>query len=105
MAARARTSTAPIAAGLVEACEDQRLLLDEAAHMLDTDGNQAAEPVFRSLVPSVSQFGDDARVIVASTPFGLDGFFAEVYGQAERGALPGAHAAHATTLEARPGFA
>jgi hypothetical protein len=81
------------------------LLMDEAAHMLDTDGNQAAEPIYRALSPSVAQFGDQARVIVASSPFGLDGFFAELYHAVEGGELPGAVAAHASTMEARPGFA
>jgi hypothetical protein len=81
------------------------LLLDEAAHMLDTDGNQAAEPVYRSLVPSVAQFGEAARVVVASSPFGLDGFFADLFAQASEGELPGAVAAQASTLEMRPGFA
>jgi len=78
------------------------LLLDEAAHMLDTDGNQAAEPVYRSLVPSTAQFGEAARVIVASSPFGVDGFFADLYGKAEAGELTGAVAAHASTMDARP---
>lgn len=81
------------------------LLMDEAAHMLDTDGNQAAEPVYRSLAPSVAQFGDAGRVLVASSPFGVDGFFHDVFGQAGQGELPGAVCAQASTMEARPGFA
>jgi hypothetical protein len=80
------------------------LLLDEAAHQLDTDGNQAAEPVFRALVPSTAQFGDDARVLVASTPFGIDGFFADLFHTIEKGDLDGALCAQASTLEARPDF-
>ncbi|MFL5943682.1 MAG: hypothetical protein ACJ75L_10510 [Gaiellaceae bacterium] len=81
------------------------LLLDEAAHMLDTDGNQAAEPVFRSLAPSVAQFGAAGRVIVASSPFGVDGFFADLWHTVEKGDLPDALCVQAGTLEARPGFA
>jgi hypothetical protein len=81
------------------------LLLDEAAHMLDTDGNQAAEPMFRSLAPSVAQFGDAARIIVASSPFGVDGFFAETFSSVAAGDLPGASAVQAGTLDVRPGFA
>jgi hypothetical protein len=82
----------------------QCLLMDEAAHMLDTEGNQAAEPIFRSLVPSVSQFGEDGRVIVASSPFGTDGFFADLFHKVERGELDNAVAERGSTLEMRPGF-
>ena len=81
------------------------LLLDEAAHMLDTEGNQAAEPVYRSLAPSVAQFGTDARVIVASSPFGTDGFFADLYATVEKGDLPDALCVQAGTMAMRPGFA
>jgi hypothetical protein len=80
------------------------LLLDECAHMLDTDGNQAAEPIFRSLAPSVAQFGDAGRILVASSPFGTDGFFAETFEAVRSGDLPGV-AVQAGTLEVRPGFA
>ena len=81
------------------------LLLDEAAHMLDTNGNQAAEPLYRALVPSTAQFGQDARVIVASSPFGVDGFFAELFRTVEAGDLPSATCSRAGTLRMRPGFA
>ena len=81
------------------------LLSDETAHQLDTDGNQAAEPVYRSLAPSVAQFGDDGRVIVASSPFGVDGFFADLFHTVEKGDLPDAVCVQASTPEMRPGFA
>jgi phage terminase large subunit-like protein len=80
------------------------VLLDEAAHQLDTDGNQAAEPVYRALVPSTAQFGNDARVIVASTPFGIDGFFSDLFHSIEKGHLDGAVCAQAATLDMRPDF-
>jgi hypothetical protein len=80
------------------------LLLDEAAHMLDTDGNQAAEPVYRALAPSVAQFGERARIIVASSPLGVDGFFAGLYHTAGKGELAGAVCAHASTTATRPDF-
>ncbi len=78
------------------------LLLDEAAHMLDSEGNQAAEPMWRSLVPSTAQFGDAARVIVASTPWGTDGLFAELHAKADSGELEDAKAQHATSAEMNP---
>lgn len=80
------------------------LLLDEAAHMLDTDGNQAAGPVYRSLAPSVAQFGDMARILVASSPFGVDGWFADTFGTVEKGELEDAVCVQASTLSMRPGF-
>jgi hypothetical protein len=81
------------------------LLLDESAHMIDTDGHQAAEPVYRALVPSTAQFGAAARVIVASSPFGCDGFFHDLYRQVEKGDLPEAICAQASTHEMRPALA
>jgi hypothetical protein len=78
------------------------LLMDEAAHFVDGDGNQAAEPVWRALAPSVAQFGDVARIVVASTPFGVDGWFAGMFEKAAAGGLEGAVAQHASTAEANP---
>lgn len=78
------------------------LLMDEAAHMLDTEGNQAAESVYRALVPSTAQFGDAARVIVSSTPFGTDGLFAELHLKAKNGEIEDALAVHATSAEVNP---
>lgn len=78
------------------------LLLDEAAHFLDTDGNSAAEQVWQALVPSTAQFGDLARVIASSTPFGQAGLFADLWHRAAAGELGDAVAQHATTVEANP---
>ncbi len=78
------------------------LLFDEAAHMLDSEGNQAAEPRWRSLVPSTSQFGSAARIIVASTPYGQDGLFASLYQQASSGELAGATATQLATADVNP---
>lgn len=74
------------------------LLMDEAAHMLDGEGNAAAGSVFTSLSPSVAQFGADARVLAASSPFGVDGWFADTFRTVEAGELPGASAVQAGTL-------
>jgi hypothetical protein len=78
------------------------LVLDEAAHFVDTEGNSAAEQVWTALVPSTLQFGEHARVIVSSTPFGQDGLFASLYQQAASGELRDARAHHATTADANP---
>jgi hypothetical protein len=76
------------------------LLMDEAAFFLsETEGPQVAERVFASLAPSTAQFGDAARIIVSSTPFGQDGFFAGIYQRAVAGELEDAAAHHGTTAE------
>ena len=78
------------------------LLMDEAAHFVDTEGNSAAESVWRALVPATAQFGDAARIIVSSTPFGQEGLFASLFQQAAAGELDDAHAEHATTADVNP---
>ena len=80
------------------------LVMDEAAHFLtETDGFQTADRVWQALVPSTAQFGDAARVVISSTPFGTEGLFAQLYDDAESGELTDAAAQHATTAEANPG--
>lgn len=78
------------------------LVMDEAAHFLDSEGNQAADKVWQALVPSTMQFGSLARVIVCSTPYGDAGFFADLYGRVVKGEIPDAVAAHATTQQVNP---
>jgi hypothetical protein len=54
------------------------LIFDEAAHFIsETEGYQTADEVWKALHPSVAQFGALGRVIIASTPYGSDGFFAD----------------------------
>jgi hypothetical protein len=66
------------------------LLMDEAAHFLsDTDGPQVADRVFEALMPATAQFGDDARVIVSSSPWGSEGLFARLWQQVDSGEVPG----------------
>lgn len=78
------------------------VLMDEAAFFVDNEGNQAAEQVFRALVPGAAQFGDGSRVILASTPFGESGFFADTYNRARDGELEDAFAVTATSAEMNP---
>jgi hypothetical protein len=79
------------------------LVMDEAAHFLsETEGPQAADRVFEALVPSTAQFGNDARVLVASTPWGSGNLFADLHRRASAGELEDALAQHATTAEMNP---
>jgi hypothetical protein len=78
-------------------------VLDEAAHFLsESEGVHTAERVWEALVPSTAQFGDGARIIVASTPYGEDGLFAQLYQQAANGELADAVAHRATSAESNP---
>jgi hypothetical protein len=82
------------------------LVMDEAAHfMTESDGFQTAARVWEALVPSTAQFGDRARVILASTPFGESGLFADVFAKALSGELGDAVAQHAGTAEMNPTIA
>lgn len=79
------------------------LIMDEAAHFLsETDGYQTADRVFEALAPATAQFGDGARVILSSTPYGTEGLFARLYDQALSGELPAASAHHASSAEVNP---
>jgi hypothetical protein len=79
------------------------LLMDEAAHFLsETEGPQVADRVFEALAPSTAQFGSAARIIIASTPWGVGNLFADLFQRAHSGELEDARAEHATTAEANP---
>ena len=77
------------------------VVFDEMAHHVDSEGNAAAEQMWRALTPSVLQFGAEGRIICASTPSGSGGFFAQLYGQVESGEIEGA-AHHFSTAESNP---
>jgi phage terminase large subunit-like protein len=76
------------------------LALDEAAHFIDSEGNQAGERLWEAMAPATAQFGDDATIVVTSTPFGTDGFFADLYVQAD--GMEGAARAQFATTEMNP---
>lgn len=78
------------------------VVFDEMAHMLDTDGNAAAEPMWTALVPATATFGEASRVIASSTPNGDSGLFADLYRRVEAGEIEDAVAHHATSAEANP---
>ena len=78
------------------------LIFDELGHFIDSEGNSAAESVWRALTPSVAQFDAAGRVIATSTPWGSSGLFADLHARATSGELEDAQAHHATTAEANP---
>lgn len=79
------------------------LAMDEAAHFnSETDGYQSAERVFAALAPSSAQFGDDCCLLVSSTPWGSEGWFATTHQRAASGELEDAQAFQKTTAEMNP---
>ena len=77
------------------------LVFDELAHFVDSEGNAAAEGMWRALAPATLQFGSEGRIVCCSTPSGSGGFFAQLYGQVEAGEIEG-KAHHFSTAEANP---
>lgn len=79
------------------------LVLDEFAHFLsDSEGPAVADRVYAALRPSLAQFGDKARTVICSTPYGLDNSFSRQYHDAKDGKLTGARAFHAPSWEVNP---
>jgi hypothetical protein len=79
------------------------LVMDEAAHFLtEGEGDRTAANVWGALAPSTAQFGDRARLLVLSTPWGTSGLFAELWEQAHEGAFADACAHKRTTAEMNP---
>jgi len=80
------------------------LVLDEFAHHIsdETEGYQTAARVWEALVPATAQFGDAARILAASTPFGREGVFAELFQRASSGELPDAVAQQLPTADVNP---
>src|SRR6202035_4376854 len=78
------------------------LVMDEAAHFMDSDGFQAAERGWGALTPSTAQFGPQARIILCSTPYGTAGLFADMHARASAGEVPDAESQHATSAQVNP---
>lgn len=78
------------------------LCLDEAAHLAtETEGHQAAARVWEALAPGTAQFAEHARIVIASTPFGDQGLFPDLFNRVAGGELPGI-AFQAGTRECNP---
>jgi phage terminase large subunit-like protein len=78
------------------------LVLDEAAHFLDSDGNASDYSVMQAALPSLLQFGDAARVLMISTPAGTANMFAHEFQRAVSGEEPTARAWQLPSVEVNP---
>ena len=79
------------------------LILDEAAHMMTTEGGFAAgRQVYRALVPSTAQFGDRGYVMLTSSPLWCSGIFWVLYQGGVTGAAGDVFVARRPTWEMNP---
>lgn len=78
------------------------LILDEAAHFQDTDGNAAGDSLFQALSPSVAQFGSLGRILLLSSPWIQNGIFWETFKQADSGQFPYMQKVNLPTWEVNP---
>lgn len=78
------------------------LILDEAAHFQDTDGNAAGDSLFQALSPSVAQFGSLGRILLLSSPWIQQGVFWEMFKQADSGQHPYMQKVNLPTWEVNP---
>jgi hypothetical protein len=81
------------------------VVLDEAAHMVDSLGNASLPALLDALTPPLAQFGTLGLLLVISTPLDASGPFFELEQQAASGQFEDMAALHLPTLEAMPELA
>ena len=70
------------------------LVMDEAAHFQDTEGNSSGENLYQSLSPSIAQFNRLGKILLTSSPWIKSGLFYSLYSKASKGELPHAYTAN-----------
>ncbi len=63
------------------------LVMDEAAHFTDTNGNNSGDQLYQSLSPSIAQFGKLGKILLTSSPWIQSGLFFSLYSKASKGNL------------------
>lgn len=63
------------------------LILDELAHFIDSDGNASGGAVFEALTPTTATFGDQARIVITTTPLSKTGIVFDLYDRIKAGDL------------------
>jgi hypothetical protein len=81
------------------------VILDEAAHMVDSLGNASLPALLDALTPPLAQFGPLGLLLVISTPLDASGPFFELEQQAASGQFEDMAALHLPTPEAMPELA
>jgi len=78
------------------------VVIDEAAHYVESEGNMSLSSLLEALRPSQAQFGSLALLLAISTPLDATGTFYELDQQAASGQFRDMAALHLPTVEARP---
>ena len=78
------------------------VIVDEAAHYVDSEGDMSLSSLLEALRPSQAQFESLALMLAISTPLDATGTFFELEQQAASGQFCDMAALHLPTVEARP---
>jgi Terminase large subunit, endonuclease domain len=78
------------------------VILDEAAHFVDSGGNASLAALLDALKPGLAQFGSLGLLLAVSTPLDAAGAFYELERQAASGRFGDMAAIHLPTVEAMP---
>jgi hypothetical protein len=81
------------------------VILDEAAHFIDSNGNASLPAVLDALVPPLAQFGSLGLMLVISTPLDAAGAFFELEQQAASAQFDDMAVLHLPTIDAMPRLA
>lgn len=78
------------------------IIFDELAHSLDTSGNAAGEQLYQAVAPGAAQFGEDAKILMLSTPWIQSGIFWDFYTQGQSEDYPSTFSVSLPTWEVNP---
>jgi phage terminase large subunit-like protein len=78
------------------------VIIDEAAHYVETEGDMSLSSLLDALRPSQAQFGELALLLAISTPLDANGAFYELDRQAATGKFSDIAALHLPTIIAKP---
>lgn len=86
--ARTALRSFPCSSRSIRGYAASHVIFDELAFfMSEVDGPQEAARVWSAVLPSAAQFGERARILALSTPFGTDGLFSELFTKAQTGEI------------------
>jgi hypothetical protein len=83
-------------------CPNALVIIDEAAHYVETEGDMSLSSLLDALRPSQAQFGELALLLAISTPLDANGAFYELDRQAATGKFSDIAALHLPTIIAKP---
>lgn len=78
------------------------IIFDELAHSLDTSGNAAGDQLYQAVAPGAAQFGEDAKILMLSTPWIQSGIFWDFFNQGQSPDYPSTYSISLPTWEVNP---